>query len=564
MRFAPLVLAALCVATLFLGLDRVGFLDWREARDAEVAREMVRRKEGLTPLYAREAWFEKPVLAYAPEWLVRRIARPPAPGNPGYPADTAPSPLRSRQVRAAFAVCLILGTASLGARMFGMRAAWCAAGVLATTLALPLAARTDGAQLLGTLLGWVGCAGLADALFGRRGGRDARLIVTYGALGMAFATAGPLAALWPLGGLALYLALAREPEGWRRTRPLPGLAIVAGIGLPWYGVMLERHGPSFLLHAAFFPYATERPGAWYAGPALALAFLIVGFFPWSALLPGAMQHAATWWRVVRLPILGRRVFGAAHGDRPSPDPVARERREEGMSHYLIACLFAALVPVALYPGPPLPAALPAMPAAALLCGRYLDHLFEDPERLRRSFTSAVRMLALVGTAAAVMLTLVATRLRDAEPALRLLATVVFVTSWAPFLADFVGRRRVAAALMVLPVALGAPVTQLRVLPALDDYLSARVVAAAANLAVPPLSPILLVEPPPPSLRLYGDRNLVVTDSLAADLPRMRAADGMTYLAFRPGRESEVARTVGAPLDILLRAPTLILARVRAS
>ena len=64
MRFAPLVLAALCVATLFLGLDRVGFLDWREARDAEVAREMVRRKEGLTPLYAREAWFEKPVLMY--------------------------------------------------------------------------------------------------------------------------------------------------------------------------------------------------------------------------------------------------------------------------------------------------------------------------------------------------------------------------------------------------------------------------------------------------------------------------------------------------------------------
>ena len=545
MRFAPVALATLCVAVLFLGLDRVGFLDWREARDAEVAREMLGQHEVLTPLYGREALYEKPVLAYAHEMLAWRLA-----------PDV---PLRSRQVRAVFALFLLVGTASLGARHFGLRAAWCSAAVLVTTLALPLAARTDGAQLLGTLLGWVGAAGLADVVFGRSAGRDARLIVTYAALGAALASVGPLAALWPLGGLALYVRLTRSHEAWRRARPLAGLAIMAGVALPWYGAMIERHGARFLEHAGFFPYGVETPGPWYAGAALAISFLVVGFFPWSALLPEAMLHAATWWRAVRRPVLGGLHIVKA---RTAADPVSREQREEAMAHYLIACLFAALVPVALYPGPPISAALPALPAAALLCGRFLDHLFEDPGRLSPPLTRAVRMLALVGTAAAVLLALAAPGVRGAAPELRLLASLLLLTSWAPFLADFIGRRRIAALLIALPVALGAPVVSLRVLPAMEDYLSARSVAAALESVAPPRAPLVLADAPPPTLWLYCGRNLVVVDSLESALPELRAGDGMTYLAFRPARERDVAHASGTPLEILLRTPSLILARVK--
>src|SRR5256885_561948 len=57
---------------------------------------------------------------------------------------------------------LVLVTATVGARQFGARAGWLAAGVLATSLALPMASRTDGTQVIATLLGWIGCAGLAD------------------------------------------------------------------------------------------------------------------------------------------------------------------------------------------------------------------------------------------------------------------------------------------------------------------------------------------------------------------------------------------------------------------
>jgi len=126
-----------------------------------------------------------------------------------------------------------------------------------------------------------------------------------------------------------------------------------------------------------------------------------------------------------------------------------------------------------------------------------------------------------------------------------------------------GRTRLAASLIALPVALGAPVASLVVVPALEDTLSARRVAESLAEVAPERAPLLLVDPAPPTLRFYGSHNLVVADSLAPALPRLRAADGMTYLAFTPAREPGVARAAAAPLEILLRTPSLVLARVRA-
>jgi hypothetical protein len=172
------------------------------------------------------------------------------------------------------------------------------------------------------------------------------------------------------------------------------------------------------------------------------------------------------------------------------------------------------------------------------------------------------MLALIGSAVAVLLAVAAPRIHDAASELRLLASLLFLTSWAPFLAEFMGRRRLAAALIALPVALGAPVMSVRVLPAMESYLSTRSVADAFEAAAPPLAPLVLAEAPPPTLRLYGGHNFVIADSLAPALAEQRAADGMAYLAFRPAREHDVARASGTPLEILLRTPSLVLARVK--
>src|SRR6266581_7284320 len=144
MRNTPLALAALCGLVLFAGLGRVGFTDAREARDARVTRELIENNELITPLYANEPWLEKPIFAYAPEFLAARLSEA---------APLRDSPLRSREIRVAAAIALLLVTGWIAARHFGRRAGWWSALVLASTLGVPIAARTDGTQLWGSLFG---------------------------------------------------------------------------------------------------------------------------------------------------------------------------------------------------------------------------------------------------------------------------------------------------------------------------------------------------------------------------------------------------------------------------
>jgi hypothetical protein len=118
--------------------------------------------------------------------------------------------------------------------------------------------------------------------------------------------------------------------------------------------------------------------------------------------------------------------------------------------------------------------------------------------------------------------------------------------------------------MALPVALGTPAVTLRLMPAMEDYLGAHAVAKAAAAAAPAHAPIVLIEPPPPTLRFYSKRNLVLVDSLAGALAGWRAEDGRVYLAFRPARERDAVRAAGGSLEILLRTPALVLARTPGS
>jgi len=196
----------------------------------------------------------------------------------------------------------------------------------------------------------------------------------------------------------------------------------------------------------------------------AIPFLVTGCFPWSALLPDAMVHAATWWRG-RLPLLR---IGSTEPELPPSAALEREQREEGAAHFFIACLLAALAPILFYPSRPLTAALPAVPAAALLCGRLLDHLFEDPQRLALTLTRSALTLAVAGSVAAFTFVTLAARVPNAAPELRLLGAALLLACWAPFLADLMRRRRLAALLMGLPLAVGMPIVSLQVLPAMED------------------------------------------------------------------------------------------------
>jgi 4-amino-4-deoxy-L-arabinose transferase-like glycosyltransferase len=554
-RLLPFALAALLALTLLPGIAAVDALDVREARDLITARESTAGREWLTPLYANEPFFEKPLPGYAPDVFARMVwAR--AASAAGAAADAGTDVAVSRAVRALLAAALALAVALMGTRTFGARSGWLAACALASMVGLPLAARADGAQVLASLLAWLGIAAWLGVLTGRS--RRPGLAVALGWLGFGGAAlaGGPLPALWPLAGFALYFALARQHGGWRRLEPLAGALILAGLCLPWYGVEAAIHGSAFLARAPWFPYASGSHGSPLAAAPLALTFAVVSSFPWTPLLAAALADAA-----LRL----RRATGhPASAGRPAPGaPLDAEHVE----HLLLTLALTASATVALYPSPPLTAALPVLPAVALLVGRFADRALEGAAE-NRALAHAARWLALLGTAFALAAALLSVRLAEAAAPVRLFAVVVFLASWAPLLADLRGARRLAVGLFALPAAAGAPLLHARVLPALEPWLNAHAVVEAFARWAPPGAPLVVWEPPPPSLRQGVRANLVRASQLGPGGAPAVARDGYVYAAWRPAREgvalAEIAgRSADGPrAEVLARTPVLVLARFR--
>ncbi len=534
-RLLPLALAGLLGLTLLPGIAAIEAIDVREARDAVVTRESTRGHEWVTPVLAHEPFFDKPLFAYAPELVAQRALRHLAPGSPEERDDVA----ASRLVRAALAALLALLVAVVGTRAFGARAGWLAGCALASTVGLPLAARADGSQLLATLCAWLGIGALLEVLQQRTRVPDVVRYVAWLALGMAGLVGGPLTVLWPVAGFAFYFTLARAHAGWRDLRPGPGLLVALAVALPWYGVMSAVWHWGFLARVPWFPYAIGARDAWITGPLVALSYPMVVGFPWSPLLAASLQDTAQ-----RLRRGG-----------------ATDLRESGHAASLLLCMMVAgSAPLALYPHPPLTAALPALPALALLCGRFLDRVL-DGDVDGRWLAGAARMAAILGTALALLAVLLAGRVPSAAQGLRALGATLLLASWAPALAELLGRRKLAAALFALPVALGTPIVTPRVRPGLEPWLNARDVAEGMLAVAPPRAPLVLIDEPPPSLRLLLPRNLVQVRDLAGPLADDAARDGNVYVAFPPAHEREAARTSPAPLEILLRTPTLVLARV---
>src|SRR5262249_36547662 len=119
----------------------------------------------------------------------------------------------------------------------------------------------------------------------------------------------------------------------------------------------------------------------------------------------------------------------------------------------------------------------------------------------------------------------------------------------------------------LPAALGTPVLLARVLPALEPWLNAHAVADAMQRTSPPYAPLVVFEPPPPSLRESLPRNLIARARVAPGDADATARAGFVYAAYRPANE-RMALAALAPLghapDVLARTPVLVLVRVRAA
>lgn len=278
----PLLGALLLGAVLILGLGASPLFDVDEGAFSEATREMLASHDwGHTTLNGADR-FDKPIGVYWLQALSVQLF--------GLNAFA----LRLPSALSAWASALAL--AAFAAPRWGRRAAWIAAGMLATSTGMLLIGRAATADALLNLL--LILAGL-DLWRHIESGKLAplRRACAWMALGLlvkgpvAVLVPGAAAVIWVLAGRQWALARRALSDGW-------SWALLIGIAAPWYLYAWQRHGARFI-DGFLLRHNIERfagaleghgAGAWYYAVLLPLLLL-----PWSPLMLPVLRHWRDGW-----------------------------------------------------------------------------------------------------------------------------------------------------------------------------------------------------------------------------------------------------------------------------
>jgi 4-amino-4-deoxy-L-arabinose transferase-like glycosyltransferase len=333
-----------------------------EGRYAEVAREMVRSGDWVTPRLDGVPFLDKPPLFY---WM-----------EAGALATFGVHVWSARLVPAllGFAGCVLVFGA--GSRLFGRRAGLLGALVLAANPFYFGASQYVNHDL--AVATFISAALFAFAVGDRLDGSSRRrwLLAGYAAMGLAVMTKGLIGLVLPLGAVGAYVAATRR---WRElpryALPL-GVALVAAIAVPWH-VVAQQRNPE-LLHYLFVVQHFQRfAGSGFnnpMGPAFYPAVIAAGLLPWTPLLPAAIRRA---W--------------------------AAFREDEGRGRTDLLLLLWPAVVIVFFSIPRSKIAgyaLPALPPLALLVGRELDRVLATGGAPRKALQSAAALMATLGFALA--------------------------------------------------------------------------------------------------------------------------------------------------------------------
>jgi len=280
---SPAYVAFLAVLVFFLYFYRssaVGLVGPDEPRYAQVAREMLRSGDWITPHLMGEPWLEKPPLYY---WLAAACFK-----VGGVNEQTARLPA------ALFAAGFLVFFGWLGQRLFPGETMRYALPILLTSVGWIGFARAASMEMLfaSSLSG----ALLALALWLWQGRR--RWLFTFAGL-LALSTLAKGLAGIVLAALILFLycLITREWRWLLRVLNPWAVVLFAVVALPWYAAMTFKHGDvfiqDFIIKHHFKRFLTDElahPGPWW----FYLPVLLAGLFPWTAhlgtLRPGDLQR----------------------------------------------------------------------------------------------------------------------------------------------------------------------------------------------------------------------------------------------------------------------------------
>ena len=358
-----LILLALLVLSgllFFLRLGDMGLTDQDEGRNAEAGREMFESGDRLTPTFNGELRVAKPVFIY---WLMEQSYR-----------LFGVNEFAARFPSALFGVGLILiqylflvhqrdrTVALFGGLMLLLNLEILGLGRMALTDSVLIFFTT--ASLYGF---WLGLHG--------EGGVRRWIWAFYIGMALATLTKGPVGFAVPLIAAALYLTWTRRwREYWQKGAPLAGMLLFILLAAPWYAAMFLVHGEAYTSGAKANTIGRFlNPMEGHQGTIFFyLPVLLLGFFPWSALLPIPLYHAFKNWRGSG--VAGQRDRGISpYPDLPHPSIPGRELD-----------LFAALWVVGVFvfftaSSTRLPHYIgPLFPAAALLTASYWSRCLQDP------------------------------------------------------------------------------------------------------------------------------------------------------------------------------------------
>jgi 4-amino-4-deoxy-L-arabinose transferase-like glycosyltransferase len=329
---AALLVFGICCVVYGFGLGSFGLIARGEPRYATVAREMLHTGDFITPRINGMVYLDKPPLLH---WMDA--------ASMGLLGETEGAFRLPTMLLAALCTALLYALARL---VMGQRVALCSAAVLTSSVLWFCMARHARFDLpLATMVSVALCC----CWWAAEGGVERRwwYLGAAAAMGLGMLTKGPIALVLTGVPFLLYMGLTGRLAALKHVPWIACVTLLLAIAAPWY-VACERANPGYLRfffgHENAWRLTREVPVRqpwWHT-----VAFLLGGLSPWGLCVPGALRRA---WRSVRYE-------GGAEARL-----------------LLLSCLLVGVV-IAVYLPPPVKFVqyiIPALPAMALLIGRYL-------------------------------------------------------------------------------------------------------------------------------------------------------------------------------------------------
>ena len=363
-RTDVLLLAGFCAFLFFYGIGQFGLIGADEPRYAQVAREMLERRDFITPVLDGRPWLEKPPLYYWQAALAYSVF--------GVSDVSARIPSAIDATLLVIVVYLFFLRFRRGVELDAALIAASCAGVIGYARAASMDMALATTFTAGMLAWWAW----------RESEKKIYLGSFYALMALGMLAKGPVAPFLAAVIIVLFAIAMRELMLVVKTLWVPGILLFCVIALPWY-IAVEARNPQFfrefILEHNLARFSTDlyhhREPYWYYLPVTALALS-----PWIIFAIAAfVESVRAWWSESRG--VERR------SDRADSD--------YGVQLRIFACCWL-VVPVVFFsisqsklPG----YILPAIPAGAVLLADYLRQHLENEEKIPKALAVAHGLMA---------------------------------------------------------------------------------------------------------------------------------------------------------------------------